>query len=396
MNELNINKRTSARLAMLAFAVTASFAGGALAQAPAAQICKLGDLKLESGNVIPNFQMSYITFGKLDDKKGNAVLSLHGLRGNRNSQTMWAGPGKAFDTDRYFVIQPDTLGAISSDPNATTSATRSGMKMSFPRFTIRDMVTAEHRLLTECLGVKRLVAVTGTSMGGMESYQWAVSYPDFMDVVIPMVPQPKTNRQGNNMWELARQVIMLDPKWKDGNYSDEDPPRAGIGMGVAVQEAFGASSPWFEENFDSIEAAHKGLAASEKAVGDSVPPRDWVYRTWALESHNIGNTRNFGGDYVAAARSIKARFLAFMNCYDQMLPSREGGNFEAVQAMPTAKIININDLRGHSGTGTPVSQALITDEIRALLDRVEKNKQGIRGSRFPRGWSTPQDMCSIN
>ena len=171
MSESNTTKRISVRLVMLAFAITASFAGGAHAQAPAAQICKLGDLKLESGKVIPNFQMSYITFGKLDDRKSNAVLSLHGLRGNRNSQTMWAGPGKAFDTDRYFVIQPDTLGAISTDPNATTSATRSGMNMSFPRFNMRDMVNAEYRLLTECLGVKHLVAVTGTSMGGMESYQ---------------------------------------------------------------------------------------------------------------------------------------------------------------------------------------------------------------------------------
>ena len=363
---------------------------------PAAEVCKLGDLKLESGKVIPNFQMSYITFGRLDDKKGNAVLSLHGLRGNRTSQTMWAGPGKAFDTDRYFVIQPDTLGAISNDPNATTSPTRSGMNMAFPRFNMRDMVNAEYRLLTECLGVRHLVAVTGTSMGGMESYQWAVSYPDFMDVVVAMVPQPKTTRQGNNMWELARQVIMADPKWKDGNYPNEDPPRAGIGMGVAVQEAFGASSTWFEENFGSVAESHKALADSEKAVGDSVPPRDWVYRTWALESHNIGDTRNFGGDYIAAAKSIKAPFLAFMNCYDQMLVSRESGNFEAIQAISTAKIININDIRGHSGTGTPVSQALINDEVRALLDRVEKKKPGIRGSRFPHGWNTPQDMCSTS
>ena len=167
-------------------------------------------------------------------------------------------------------------------------------------------------------------------------------------------------------------------------------------MGVAVQEAFGASSQWFEENYGSVAEMHKALADSEKAVGDSVPPRDWVYRTWALESHNIGDTRNFSGDYVAAARSIKARFLAFMNCHDQMRVSRESGNFEAVQAIPTAKIININDIRGHSGTGTPVSQALITDEIRALLDRVEKSKSGIRGSRFPRGWNSPQDMCSVN
>lgn len=387
------------RSAVLACLVMAASAGvcaqsGPAPAPPAAQICQLGDLKLESGKVIPNFKMSYITFGTLNAETSNAVLSLHGLRGNRNSQTMWAGPGKAFDTDKYFVIQPDTLGAVSLDPNATTSPTRSGMNMSFPRFTIRDMVGAEYRMLTECLGVKHLAAVTGTSMGGMESYQWAVSYPTFMDAVVPMVPQPKATRQGNDIWELARQVVMLDPKWKDGNYPNDDPPHAGIGMGVSVQEAFGASSPWFEEFYATKEDVHKGLAANETAIGDAVPARDWVYRTWAIESHNIADTPGFNGDLAAAEKAIKARALLFMNCYDQLLVSRESGNFEAVQLIPTAKLVNINDIVGHSGTATPVSHALITSEVRDLMDRIAKGKPGIRGSRFPKGWNTREDVCA--
>lgn len=362
-------------------------------QTPPVQICSLGDLKLESGSVIPNFRMSYITFGTLNADKNNAVLSLHGLRGNRTSQTIWAGPGKAFDTERYFVVQPDTLGVVSLDPNATTSPTRSGMNMTFPRFTVRDMVAAEYRMLTECLGVRHLAAVTGTSMGGMETYQWAVSYPDFMDAVVPMVPQPKTTRQGNDIWELARQVIMLDPKWRDGNYSNDDPPRAGIGMGVSVQEAFGASSPWFEEQYATKEDVHKALAANEAAIGNNVQARDWVYRTWAIESHNIGDTRGFNGNVDAATKSIKARVLMFVNCYDQLLVSRESGNFQTVQLVPTAKLMNINDIVGHSGTGTTVSQALITAEVRDLMDRISKGKPGIRGARLPRGWNTLEDVC---
>jgi homoserine O-acetyltransferase len=97
-----------------------------------------------------------------------------------NSQSPWAGPGKAFDIDKYFVIQPDTLGAVSADPNATTSPTRSGLNMKFSKFTIRDMVNTEFRMLTDCLGGRHLVAVTGTSMGGMDSYQSAVSFPNLM------------------------------------------------------------------------------------------------------------------------------------------------------------------------------------------------------------------------
>ena len=196
------------------------------------QTCQLGELKLESGEVISNFRMTYITFGTLNDAKSNAILSLHGLQGNRNNQSYWVGPGKAFDPKRYFIIQPDTLGVASLDPNATTSPTRSGMNMSFPRFNIRDMVNAEHRMLTECLGIKKLVAVAGSSMGGIESFQWAVSYPNFMEAVIPGTPMARANRQGNFIWEAVRQVIMVDPKWQDGNYANDDPPRAGVGVGL--------------------------------------------------------------------------------------------------------------------------------------------------------------------
>ena len=94
------------------------------------QTCQLGDLKLESGEVIRDFRMTYITFGTLNEKKSNAILSLHGLQGNRNSQSYWVGRGKAFDPERYFIIQPDTLGVASIDPNATTSPTRSGLNMN--------------------------------------------------------------------------------------------------------------------------------------------------------------------------------------------------------------------------------------------------------------------------
>ena len=110
----------------------------AMAQTPPVQSCGLGDLRLESGAVIPNFRMTYITHGTLNAERSNAILSIHGLRGNRDAQSFLAGPGRALDTDRYFVIQPDTLGVASTTPDATTSPTRSGMNMSFPRFTLRD------------------------------------------------------------------------------------------------------------------------------------------------------------------------------------------------------------------------------------------------------------------
>jgi homoserine O-acetyltransferase len=364
----------------------------ALGQTPPVQTCQLGNLALEHGEVISNFRMTYITFGTLNAQKSNAILSLHGLQGNRNSQTYWVGPGKAFDPKRYFIIQPDTLGVASMDPNATTSPTRSGLNMSFPRFNIRDMVNAEHRMLTECLGIKRLIAVAGSSMGGIEAFQWAVSFPDFMEAVIPGTPMARANRQGNFIWEAVRQVVMVDPKWQDGNYSNDDPPRAGIGVGLQIQSVVGSSAAGYEEDFTNREQVHAAFAEDAKRVGSTVQPRDWIYRSWAIQSHDISQTHNFKGDLAAATRSIRARVLILPNCQDQLHPPREGAVLEAAQHIPNAKLVDLDDTGGHRGSRSARSLATFDTEVKDLLKRVAEGRPGISGPRFPKNWSR-NDFC---
>ena len=364
----------------------------ATAQTPPVQTCQLGNFTLESGEVIRDIRMTYITAGTLNADKSNAILSIHGLQGNRNSQSAWAGPGRAFDTNRYFVIQPDTLGAASVDPNATTSPTRSGLNMSFPRFNIRDMVQAEHRMLTECLGIKRLVAVAGSSMGGIETMQWAVSFPDFMAAVIPQTPMARANRQGNFIWESIRQAIMLDPKWQEGNYPNDDPPRAGIGVGLQIQTVVGWSAAGFEEGFATREQVHAFHAAGVKSVGDGVQARDWIYRSWAIQSHDIGHTPGFNGDLAAAARSIRARVLMFPNCQDQLHPPREGGVLEAMQHIPVAKLVDYDDIGGHRASSGARALATFAAEVRDLLKRIAEGRPGINGPRIPKNF-TRADYC---
>jgi homoserine O-acetyltransferase len=376
----------SLRNAIIVLAAVAGWSSPASSQtkSSAVQTCQLGELKLESGEVIRDFRMTYITFGTLNPQKSNAILSLHGLQGNRNSQSYWVGRGKAFDPDRYFVIQPDTLGVASMDPNATTSPTRSGLNMKFPRFNIRDMVNAEHRMLTECLGLKHLVAVAGSSMGGVETMQWAVSYPAFMDAAIPGTPMARANRQGNFIWEAVRQVVMVDPKWRDGNYPNDDPPRAGIGVGLQIQSVVGSSAAGYEQDYATQAEVHAAFAADAKTVGDTVQPRDWVYRSWAIQSHDIGQTRGFNGDIAAAARSIKARVLLLPNCQDQLHTPREGGVLEAAQHIPTAKLVDLDDIGGHRGSRSERSLATFDTEVGDLLKRIADGKPGISGPRFPK------------
>jgi homoserine O-acetyltransferase len=362
------------------------------AQPSPVQTCELGDLKLESGEVIRNFRMTYITHGSLNAAKSNAILSIHGLQGNRNNQSYWVGEGRAFDPKKYFIIQPDTLGAASMDPKATTSPTRSGLNMSFPRFNIRDMVNAEHRMLNECLGIKHLVAVAGSSMGGIESLQWAVSYPDFMDAVIPVTPMARANRQGNFIWEAVRQVVMLDPKWRDGAYPSDDPPRAGIGVGLQIQSVVGSSAWGYEHDYESREQVHGVLAKDAATVGKTVQARDWIYRSWAIQSHDISHTHNFRGDLAEAAKSIRARVLLFPNCRDQLHPPREGGVLEVARHIPQAKLIDLNDIGGHRGSRSRHALALFDMEVGDLLKRVADGQPGISGPRFPKNW-TRNDFC---
>ena len=382
----------STRCALLALLSLALSSAPALGQPSPVQTCQLGDLKLESGEVIRDFRMTYITHGTLNAAKSNAILSLHGLQGNRNNQSYWVGPGKAFDPKRYFIVQPDTLGVASMDPKATTSPTRSGLNMSFPRFNIRDMVGAEHRMLTECLGIKKLVAVAGSSMGGIESFQWAVSFPDFMEAVIPGTPMARANRQGNFIWETVRQVVMVDPKWQDGNYSNDDPPRAGIGVGLQIQSVVGSSAAGYEEEYQTREQVHAAFADDAKRVGNTVQARDWIYRSWAIQSHDIGQTPGFSGDLAAAARSIRARVLIIPNCRDQLHPPREGGVLEAAQHIPHAKVVDLDDNGGHRGSRSARSLATFDTEVKDLLKRVAEGKPGISGPRFPRNWSRT-DFC---
>jgi homoserine O-acetyltransferase len=143
-------------------------------QAPA-QLYNEGDLKLESGEAIRDFSISYVTFGTLNAKKSNAILMVTALGGNHHRLDFMIGPGKALDPEKYFVICPD---AISNGLTTSPSNSKPQPRMQFPKFVIRDMIESQYRLLKEKLGIDHVLAVIGTSMGGMQTLQWGVSHPD--------------------------------------------------------------------------------------------------------------------------------------------------------------------------------------------------------------------------
>ncbi len=167
-------RRALAGLAAIALIGWPALAFGHGPSQPPHQQYRIGDFKLESGEAIGDFSISYVTHGTLNAQKSNAILMVTAISGNHHRLDFLIGPGKALDPTRYFIVATDAIGnGLTTSPSNSTSQPR----MQFPRFLIRDMVASQHRLLTEHLGVKHVVAVIGPSMGGMQALQWGVSHP---------------------------------------------------------------------------------------------------------------------------------------------------------------------------------------------------------------------------
>jgi homoserine O-acetyltransferase/O-succinyltransferase len=204
----------------------------AAAQAPPAQPAAtegdfvIRNFQFTSGETLPELRMHYRTYGKpLRDEQGvvrNAVLVMHGTGGSsrqftgRNFAGELFGPGQPLDVTKYFVILPDDIG------HGGSSKPSDGLRAGFPRYGYVDMVEAEHRLVTEGLGVNHLRLVMGTSMGGMHTWMWGSQYPSFMDALMPLASLPTQISARNRAWRrVVIDAIRNDPEWKEGNYTTQ-------------------------------------------------------------------------------------------------------------------------------------------------------------------------------
>ena len=192
----------------------------------------IGSFEPELGGMLSEVTLAYETWGGLNDSGDNAVLIVHaltgdshaaGVPGDRYKKGGWwepmIGPGRAIDTDRYFVVCSNVLGGCSGStgPASVEPETGRAYATRFPLITIRDIVRAQRRLL-DGLGVRRLALVTGGSIGGQQALEWAVEFPDFVDKAVPVAANEALGPQGIGMSELGRRAIMSDPDWQGGDY----------------------------------------------------------------------------------------------------------------------------------------------------------------------------------
>ena len=315
---------------------------------PAHQVYSEGDLALENGSVIKDFDLSYTTQGILNAEKSNAILMVTAIGGNHHRLDYLIGPGKALDTDKYFVICTDAIGnGLSTSP----SNSKSQPNVSFPEFNMRDMVNSQHRLVADHFGIKKLVAVVGASMGGMQALQWAVSYPNAMQAIVPIIPLAKTHAWTTGVLEMLRQSIMTDPGYQGGKY--DKPVEQGMRLWSGWLSGVIVRTPAYQ---DQLNATTDAEVAYLKKVQDGgwkrMDANDWIWQSRAYDRHDVGQTKSFNGDTAAALKSIKAKTLILAGTGDLLNPEADAKS--SAKLIPGAKYLAINDRlpMGHlSGAG---------------------------------------------
>lgn len=319
---------------------------GALAHWPdqaAHQIANLGEFRFEGGGVLPNLRMSYVTHGKLNAGKSNAILFMHGFGSNHHLADHLIGPGKPLDTERYFIICTDELGNTQTRFEHSSSPSASALKMSFPAYNLRDRVNAEHLLVTRELGIPHLLAVTGISSGAMHSLQIAVSYPDFMDGIIPLVGGATLTTQGFFYGPWMASIIASCQGWERGNYDQNPGNCAANALSVLIPYFY--TRDWWERNVDTPEAYSNWRKQWGDYYLDVQDARDLYYRLMSFGRGWLGDTPGFNGDLYAALRSIKAKTLFIVNPQDQLFspPAIEA----QMNAIPDARAVWIDSPAGH-------------------------------------------------
>ncbi len=312
-------------------------------------------LALDCGETLAPVEVAYETYGELNAARSNAICICHALTGDAHAAGIsradgkpgwWdsmIGPGKAFDTDRYFVLCSNVLGGCrgTTGPSSVNPATGKPYALAFPVITIPDMVRLQ-KMLIERLGIERLLAVTGGSMGGMQALQWAAAYPDAVVSAIPIATTARHSAQQIAFNEVGRQAIMADLDWNGGDYYDSNPPARGLAVARMVGHITYMSDESMREKFGR-RLRNKETLGFDFSVDFEVESylryrgtqfvnrfdaNSYLYITKALDYFDLANG---AGSLADAFRSGNTRFLAISFTSDWLYPSYQ--LVEVVQAL---------------------------------------------------------------
>ena len=306
-------------------------------------------LKLDCGKEISNFPLAYETYGNLNEKKDNAILIFHALTGDQyasginpitKKEGWWnyaVGPGKSFDTDKFFVICANVIGGCmgSYGPGTIDPLTNKPIGTNFPVITINDMVNAQYNLL-DYFKIEKLFAVAGGSMGGMQVLQFVSNFPNKARVALPIACTASHSAQNIAFNELGRQAIMSDSNWKEGLY-DEKSSNPDKGLAVArmaahitylskqgLQEKFGRNLQERSDlkfGFDADFQIESYLRYQGSVFVDRFDANSYLYITRAMDYFDL--TKQFNGNLSKAFKDTKTKFFIISFTSDWLYPTSE-------------------------------------------------------------------------
>ena len=317
-------------------------------------------LELDCGVSLGPFTLAYQTYGTLNAERSNSVLLCHALTGDQfvlgphpvTGKPGWwelmVGPGKTFDTDRYFVICCNALGGCmgTTGPKEINPATGRPWGLDFPVITIRDMVKAQAMLLDH-LGIEQLFCVSGGSMGGMQALQWVASYPERCYTAVPIACAAKHSAQNIALNEVGRQAIMADPEWREGRYQELGTNPVG-GLAVARMAAhitylsesalhrkFGRALQDRSNvtyGFDADFQVESYLRYQGQSFVERFDANSYLYITRAIDYFDLA--ADYDGVLANAFRGVETRFCVISFTSDWLYPTSE--NRAIVRALAAA------------------------------------------------------------
>jgi homoserine O-acetyltransferase len=324
-------------------------------------------LSLAYGGVLERVAVAYETYGELNARGDNAVLLCHALTGSahaagrfgRDQLPGWwdplVGPGKAIDTRTHFVVCSNVLGGCygTTGPSSIDPATGRPYRLAFPRYTIRDMVEVQRRLL-DALGVKSVKAVIGGSMGGMQVLEWGVMYPERVRSLVPIAVGARHSAWAIGLNEVARRAIVSDPQWQGGNYPLDKQPEVGLGLARAIAMLSYRSSDSLEAKFGRERRAKtRGLLEMSFEIESYLAyqgvklvrrfdANTYLYLTRAMDDYDLAEGR---GRLAEVLARLTMPVLVMGISSDVLYPERE--QLELVERLPNAHYARIHSPHGH-------------------------------------------------
>ncbi len=363
------------------------------------------ELRLQSGATLRPVTLAYETYGTLNADRSNAILICHALSGDahvagqhseQDRKPGWwdeaVGPGKAFDTDRYFIICSNVIGGCSGStgPSSIDPETGRPYGLSFPVVTVADMVEAQ-RWLIDALGIPSLLSVTGGSMGGMQAIQWPVSYPDRVRSAIVLASTARTSAQTIALNEVPRQAIYADPNWNRGDYYGKEPPNAGLAVArmighitylseTSMREKFGRRLQE-RERYGYDFATEFEVESYLKYHGNRFTTRfdanSFLYITKTIDYFDLSLGHR---DLAEAFAAVLAKFLVLSYSSDWLYPPEQSE--ELVRALLRngidASYVEIKSDYGHDAFLLEVGR--LGELTRDFLGRVERETARPAGS----------------